>query len=151
MGLGNVHLGLGRYADAKVAYELARATFARLGLDPESAQCDYNLGAINLSLGAWRRRGLRSSVLVRHSRGWARPSRSAECDFNLGSVQLNLGLYVAAQAAYVGARTTFAELGQHRDMADCDLGLGRVHEVLGKYVEAEAAYEGARATYTGLG
>ena len=149
--LGELHVGLGEYDEARVRCVKALIIYAAIPDRGGQAASIVGLGDVHLKLQeldeAWECYEAARTIYadIDDSRG------KAFCVQGLGDVHQKLGQYAEARDCYQEALRVYAATGNRLMEASCTYSLGDVHLALREYAEARARYERARTIYAATG
>jgi tetratricopeptide (TPR) repeat protein len=149
--LGDVHLGLAEYPEARQRYEKARTVFAQIGDRRGEAKCIQSLGHVHLRLAELEEAKQRYEeartifAQIGDRRG------EAKCIRALGDVHLRLDELEETRQRYEQARTVFAQIGDRLGEVTCIQSLGDMHYMRGELEEARQCYEEAQLIFAQIG
>ena len=149
--LGDVHLRLAEYDQARARYEEARPIYAGIGARLGEANTIKALGDVHLRLAEYEAARARYEEARPVYAGIGDRLGEANTIKALGDVHLQLAEYEAARARYEEARPVYASIGARLGEANTLQALGDVHLQLAEYEAARARYEEARPIYVEIG
>ncbi|MGE0084132.1 MAG: tetratricopeptide repeat protein [Desulfococcaceae bacterium] len=149
--LGDVHIMLAEYEQARKCYEEAQPVYAQIGAFLGEANCIKSLGDVHSYLAEYKQ--------ARKCYEEARPVYAkigallgeANCIYSLGDIHSYLVECEQARKCYEEARPVYAKIRDRLGEVNCIKALGDVHIRFAEYEQARKRYEEARPVYAKIG
>jgi len=149
--LGDVHIKLDEYEEARQQYEEARPIYKQIGNRLGEANCIRAIGDVHIMFDEYKeaRQQYEEARLIYKQIG--NRLGEANCIQALGDVHRMLSEYENARQRYEEALPIYKQIGNRLGEANCIKALGDVHIMLSEYEETRQRYQEARLIYKQIG
>ena len=141
--LGDVHVQLAEYPQARGRYEEALGLYRAIGAKLGEANCIQSLGDVHFQLAEYPQARGRYEEALGLFRAIGAKLGEANCILRLGDVHVRLSELPQARGRYEEALGLFRAIGDKLGEANCIQSLGDVHFQLAEYPQALGRYEEA--------
>ncbi len=149
--LGDVHIKLSEYEQARARYDQALPIYNQIGAPLGEANCIKALGDVYIKLDEYEIACARYEEALSIYNQIGDRLGEANSIKALGDVHIRLSEYEKSRTRYEQATPIYNEIGDCLGEANCIKAIGDVHLELSEYDQARARYEQALPIYSQIG